>query len=318
MRLATLDKSPPPFFRQGPTALSKLLFFSALAFFLMVSDSRFEFARPLRAGLATALLPVQQVLMVPVRLWQGAVDYAQGLTSALQARDAAQARLASQSERAARAEQSAHDNERLRALLELRPALAVRSLAAEVMYEASDPYSRKIFIDRGSTHGVVEGAPVVSEGGVLGQVTRAYPLNAEVTLLTDQHAAIPVLNARTRQRSAAYGGTAGTMELRFMAANADVQVGDVLHTSGVDGVYPPGLAVARVLAVERRGEAGFARIALKPSAHADGVRHVLVLEPTAAQLPARVEASVAPPERGSRAARAASAAGRMQRERPAP
>ena len=126
---------------------------------------------------------------------------------------------------------------------------------------------------------------------------------AVVTLLIDKDAAIPVLNARTLARSAAFGGAGGgAMELRFMAANADVQVGDELTTSGVDGVYPPGLPVARVTAVERRAESGFARILLAPSASVDGVRHVLVLEPLGRQQPPREEAPAAPPDKAERAA----------------
>jgi rod shape-determining protein MreC len=199
-------------------------------------------------------------------------------------------------ERAARTDQLAQENARLRALLDLRPALTVRALPAEVMYEAADLYSRKVFIDRGLQHGVVLGAPVINEAGVLGQVTRAYTLTAEVTLLADKDAAIPVLNTRTQQRSAAFGaGGAGTggMELRFMSGTADVKVGDVLQTGGLDGVYPPGLPVARVASVERRVESGFARIGLTPAALADGVRHVLVLEPVGLQLPARPESVAA-------------------------
>jgi rod shape-determining protein MreC len=119
-------------------------------------------------------------------------------------------------------------------------------------------------------------------------VTRVFPLSSQVTLLVDKDAAIPVLNARTLARSAAFGGAGGdAMELRYMAANADVKVGDELMTSGVDGIYPPGLSVAKVTAVERRAESGFARILLAPSASADGVRHVLVLEPLGQQLPPR-------------------------------
>jgi rod shape-determining protein MreC len=147
-------------------------------------------------------------------------------------------------------------------------------MAAEVMYEAADPYSRKLFIDRGQTQGVALGAPVINDAGVLGQVTRLYPLTSEVTLLTDKDAAIPVLNTRTQQRSAAFGGVAlasgGAMELRFLSGNADVKPGDTLVTSGLDGVYPPGLPVARVSSVERRAESGFARILLEPAARADG------------------------------------------------
>ena len=220
MPLGTLDRTPPPFFRQGFSARSKLAFFSALAIFLMVADNRFQVVRPARAALATALLPVQRVLAVPVDLWHGSGDYLRSLQQAQAAERQAQERLAALAERTARAEQLAQENVRLRALLELRPAIAVRSLPAEVMYEAADPFSRKVFIDRGATHGVVPGSPVINEAGVLGQVTQVYALNAEVTLLTDKDAAIPVLNTRTQQRSAAFGGGAGGMELRFMSGNA--------------------------------------------------------------------------------------------------
>jgi rod shape-determining protein MreC len=272
----------------------------------MVADTRFEFAKPLRAVVATALLPAQRVLNVPVQLWQGGADYLRGLSGALASEKAAQAQLAQQAEKSARADRLERENTRLRALLELRPMLQVRSIAAEVLYEAADPFSRKLFIDRGDTQGVVLGAPVVGPEGVLGQVTRVFPLSSQVTLLVDKDAAIPVLNARTLARSAAFGGAGGeAMELRYMAANADVKVGDELMTSGVDGIYPPGLSVARVTAVERRAESGFARILLAPSASADGVRHVLVLEPLAQQLPPREPAAApsetpTPPAKGAR------------------
>jgi rod shape-determining protein MreC len=289
MPLGTLDRTPPPFFRQGPSALTKLIFFAALAVFLMVADARFRVVEPLRAALAIVLLPVQRTLAVPIELAEGGAGYLQGLSAAQANERKAREQLVAQAEKVARAELLADENRRLRALLELRPALSVRSQAAEVMYEAADPYSRKVFIDRGQANGIVLGSPVIDEAGVLGQVTRVYALNAEVTLLTDKDAAIPVLNARTQQRSAAFGGGIAGMELRFASANADVQVGDVLQTSGIDGVYPPGLPVAKVTAVERRVESGFARIALAPAAPPDGVRHVLVLEPLSLQLPPRPE-----------------------------
>jgi rod shape-determining protein MreC len=197
-----------------------------------------------------------------------------------------------------RVEQLLQENSRLRALLELRPTLAVRSQPAELLYEAADPYSRKVIIDRGATNNVALGSPVIDEAGVLGQVTRVYLQSSEVTLLTDRDAAIPVLNRRTGARSAAFGSAvapSGLLEMRFMAGNADVQVGDVLTTSGVDGVYPPGLLVATVAGVDRRQDAGFARIVLAPAAVPDGVRHVLVLEPTGLQLPPRPESAASEP-----------------------
>ena len=290
MSIGTFDRTPPPFFRQGPSALTKLILFSALALFLMVADARFTVATQLRALLATVLYYPQQVLLMPVQAWGAAGGYVVGLQRAVAGEEAVRRDLARQAERALRVDQLLAENARLRGLLDLRPGLNVRAQAAQVLYEASDPYSRKVIIDHGATQGIVVASAVINEAGVLGQVTRVYPLSAEVTLLTDKDAAIPVLNMRSQARSAAFGSAAipgGGMEMRFMAGNADVQVGDVLTTSGLDGVYPPGLPVARVTSVDRKLDSGFARIVLAPVAMPDGVRHVMILEPVGLQLPAR-------------------------------
>jgi rod shape-determining protein MreC len=299
MPLGTFDRTPPPFFRQGPSALTKLSFFSALALFLMVADTRFNVTQPLRAIVSTVLHPIERGLLVPVDAWESGSDYFMGLRNALAKEEAARRDLAAQAERALRVEALQVENQRLRGLLDLRPAITVKHQAAQVLYDAPDPFSRKVIIDRGATQGIVAASPVINEAGVLGQVTRVYPLSSEVTLLTDKDAAIPVLNARSQQRSAAFGG-AGGMELRFMAGNSDVQVGDLLTTSGVDGVYPPGLPVAKVVSVERKIDTGFARIALKPTAPTDGVRHVLVLEPIGLQMPPKPEPAPAAPADGAR------------------
>ena len=299
MPVGTLDRTPPPFFRQGPSALSKLVFFAALALFLMVADARFQMVLPLRAAISVALIPMQRVLAVPVDLWRQGQAYLQGLHEAQTGAQAASARLAALAERATRSDQLALENQRLRALLELRPALPVSSFSAELLFEAADPYSRKVFIDRGAQRGLVAGSSVVNEAGVLGQVTRVYPLVSEVTLLVDKDAAIPVINTRTQQRGVAFGGASGgsRLEIRFLSADSDIEAGDALQTSGLDGVYPPGLPVGRVISVARRSESGFARVIVQPAAVAEGVRHVLVLAPTASQMPARpAERSEAGPQ----------------------
>ncbi len=292
MQLGTLDRSPPPFFRQGPTALSKLMLCSALSIFLMVADTRFQLAHAVRNVLAVMIYPIERALLIPLDAWRGGQDYWQCLRQAQSLQSNLLLDMASLAERASRADQLINENAQLRSLLDLRPAMTVRSQAAEVLYEASDAYSRKVFIDRGSSHGVLPGSPVMNAQGVLGQVTRVYPLSAEVTLLTDKDAAIPVINTRTQARSAAFGGEAqllGGLALRFMAANADVQEGDQLNTSGIDAVYPPGLPVAKVASIERKVDSGFASISLMPIAEIDGVRHVLVLQPLNVQLPPRPE-----------------------------
>ena len=306
MPLGTLDRTPPPFFKQGPSALSKLMVFSALALFLMVADARFKITQPLRAAVNTVLYPVQWVAMRPVLLLRGGGTYLESLQDAQTAEAAARVRLAQQSQRAAQVELLTLENDRLRKLLELRARIATASQAAEVLYDAADPYTRKVIIDKGMAQGVQAGSPVVDEAGVLGQVTRVLPLISEVTLVIDRDHAIPVLNTRTGARSVAYGDPTGahggSLELRFMAGNADVQAGDLLSTSGVDGVYPPGLPVARIERVERRADSAFARIYCKPQAVVEGARHVMVLTPVSGQLPPRPAPEDAAPaaRKGSR------------------
>lgn len=297
MPLGTLDRSPPPFFKQGPSALSKLLFFSALSLFLMVADTRFRVTQPVRAVLATALYPVQWLALQPVRAAQGSSEYFTSLSQANASSDEARKKLALQSLRAGQVEQLLQENGRLRKLLDLREQLATSVMAAEVLYDAADPYTRKVIIDKGLTHGVELGSPVLDESGVLGQVTRVHPLVSEVTLVIDRDLAIPVLNVRTGARSVAYGDPAAAasgsgLELRFMGSNSDVLQGDLLTTSGVDGVYPPGLPVARINRIERRAESAFAKIYCAPQALVAGARHVMVVKPVSGQIPPRPQVTV--------------------------
>lgn len=291
MPLGTLDRTPPPFFRQGASALSKLLVFSALSLFLMVADARFNLVVPLRTAVGASLYPLQWAVLQPVRWVEEVVQHFESLQSAQTAQARAQQQLIQQSLRAQQVEQLRLENERLRKLLALPEQLAAQAQAAQVLYDAADPYARKVVIDKGRLHGIELGSPVVDEVGVVGQVTRIYPSLSEVTLVSDPDQAIPVLNTRTGARAVAFGEAQaqGGLELRFMAANADVREGDLLSTSGVDGVYPPGLAVARVSKIERRGESGFAQIACTPLARVEGTMHVMVLRSVSSQVPARPE-----------------------------
>ncbi len=304
MPLGTLDRTPPPFFKQGPSALSKLMVFSALALFLMVADLRFRITQPVRAAVATVLYPVQWLALQPVRALQHGGGYFTALSQARSSEESARAQLALQSLRAGQVEQLGVENTRLRRLLDLRERLAITGMAAQVLYDAPDPYTRKVIIDKGLAQGVDLGSPVLDEAGVLGQVTRVHPFVSEVTLVIDRDLAIPVLNTRTGARSVAYGeptASGGGLELRFMGSNSDVQPGDLLTTSGVDGVYPPGLPVAKIDKIERRAESAFSRIYCTPQAHVFAAFHVMVVKPVADQIPARPadEAAPAPAKKGT-------------------
>jgi rod shape-determining protein MreC len=178
-------------------------------------------------------------------------------------------------------EQLAQENAQLRELLDLRLQFAGPSKATEVLYDTADPYTDRIVVDRGLLAGLVQGSAVIDVGGVVGQVTRVYPLVSEVTLLTDRGQSIPVMNARTGTRHVAIGDPntqGGALELKFVPSGTDIKTGDLLTTSGIDGVYPPGLHVGLVSHIDRRVDSSFARVHATPTAKPRG-RHLLVLMP---------------------------------------
>lgn len=281
MALDSLDRSPPPFFRQGLPAFSKLVLLGLLSLLLMSADHRLGLSRPIRSAISVALAPMQWLALLPQRAGAALQDYFTGVD---EARDAAQqyhTRTIAQAQRLQQAEQLLQENKHLRELLELRNDHTGSAKAVQVLYETADPYSRSIVIDKGALSGIVLGSAVVDVAGVVGQVTRVYPLSSEVTLLTDRDQSIPVLNARTGHRFIAAGDPVtlgGSLELRFVPASADLQDGDLLTTSGIDGVYPAGLQVGRIRQIDRRIDNAFAKVHATPMAQARG-RHMLVLPP---------------------------------------
>jgi len=284
MALESLDRSPPPFFRVGFAPLTKLIFFSALSLLLVFGDKQLQFTKPLRAGLSTLILPMQWLVLQPGEALSAMGTYFQNLEQAQTNLKAAELKVLQQSVRSQQVEQLQIENQNLRQLMGLQSSMAVTSQTAEVLFDVPDPYNQRIVIDRGQLKNVALGSPVIDAGGVVGQVTRVYPLTSEVTLLTDKDQSIPVLNSRTGARNITSGDVlAGQpmIEIKFVPASADVKEGDLLTTSGIDGVYPAGLQVARISHIERRVDISFARIHASPLAELKG-RHVLVLQPSAA------------------------------------
>jgi rod shape-determining protein MreC len=240
---------------------------------------------------------VQWLAMRPQVLAEYSGEYMQARDEAQASERDARQQLLVQARRSGQVEQLALENKQLRELLDLSKRLETKGQAAEVLYDAADPYTRKLIINKGMTDGIKASSPVMDEHGILGQVTHVLPLVSEVTLVTDREHSIPVLNTRTGARGVAYGESGGAplLELRFMATNADIEVGDMLSTSGVDGIYPAGVLIGKVTKVERRAETAFARILCEPVGRVQGARHVMVLDPLSDQLPPRPQIEKAQP-----------------------
>jgi rod shape-determining protein MreC len=211
-------------------------------------------------------------------MFMGAADLAVTSATLRSESDKLRARNLQLSQQANEAAQLNAENTHLRNLLQLSQRMTTQSIPAEIQYDTRDPFTQKVVIGRGSQQGIKDGSPVVNEDGVIGQVTRVFPMQSEVTLLTDKDQAVPVQIVRTGLRSVIYGTPKGdALDLRFVPISADVLAGDELVTSGLDGVYPPGLPVAKVVRVDKQADTAFARVVCQPVAPVRGARDLLVL-----------------------------------------
>ena len=287
-----MEHSPPPFFKRGPAPLVRLFFFGSLSLALLVIDARFRYAEGLRNALAIVAYPLQRAATAPVDFLGAVGAYVSTHAQLVEDNAALRAKALALAQDAQRYQAAEAESAQLRRLIGAAERVEVKTTPAELLYAGRDPYSHKVFIDRGSQHGIKPGSPVADEAGVVGQVTRVHPMVSEVTLVTDRDQAIPVQVVRSGLRAVAFGsGPAGTLELRFMSANAEIQNGDRLVTSGIDGTYPPGLPVATVVRIERDAELSFVRVVCRPAAGVERGRFVLVLSDESARPPRPEEAA---------------------------
>jgi rod shape-determining protein MreC len=282
-----MEYSPPPLFKQGASARFKMMVFACISIALLLADSRMGALSVVRQGAGIILYPLQQAALLPRDAIYGVGSYFSTLSSLQkQVNDLKQQQIAS-SMLMQQAQLHQAENNQLRKLLDAQERVPGKSMLAEILYDARDVFTRKVILNRGTQQGVSLGLPVIDNQGVVGQVTRVFPFTSEVTLLTDKEQAIPVQVLRNGLRSVAYGrGQSGNLDLRFMAPNADVQVGDILITSGIDGVYPAGLAVARVVQVENNATGAFGRVVCQPLAGIERNTQLLILM-SLPQMPAR-------------------------------
>jgi rod shape-determining protein MreC len=281
-----MEHSPPPFFKRGPAPLVRLFFFASMSLALLVLDARFRYADGLRGALALVAYPLQRIATVPIDFGAGLIDYFRIQSSLVEDNEKLRAQALTYARDAQRYQAAHAEAEQLRRLIGANERLEVKAAPAEVLYTGRDPYSHKVFINRGAAQDVRPGSPVADDAGLVGQVTRVHPLVSEVTLITDRDQVTPVQVLRNGLRAVAFGGgISGLLELRFTVTNAEIQVGDRLVTSGIDGTYPAGLPVAAVVRIERDADNSFARVFCQPSAGVDRGRYVLVLTDEAVRPP---------------------------------
>jgi rod shape-determining protein MreC len=273
--MSVVGHTPPPFFKRGPAPLARLTFFVILSVILLVVDLRFHTLEWARLAIATVVWPLQKTAQLPVETAEGIGVYFTRLSTLERENTELRNRELSSANRLLRQDHLEQENKRLRAMLDMKAKQPATGTVADILFAARDPFARRVVIDKGLQQNISAGQAVIDDIGVIGQVTRVFPMTSEVTLLTDKDQSIPVEVARNGLRAVLAGAGAGAMELRFLAANADVQPGDTLVTSGLDGVYLAGLPVAKVVKIDRDQAYTFARIHCEPLAGVE--RHGLVL-----------------------------------------
>lgn len=290
--MSYLPVEPPAFFHRGPSPAVRLVFFGLFSIMLLFLDTRYRYLEQVRQVVAVVLYPLQRAAAVPGEIIADIGEHFASKKALAAENEQLKRRLVEQGAAAQAFASTQQANARLKALLDIRTSVGENAIAVEVLYTGRDAFTQKLFVDKGAEAGLAAGSAVVDADGVVGQVTRLYPFMAEVTLVTDKDHVVPVKIERSGVRAVMAGTGAGRPpELRFMPPSADVRIGDLLVTSGLDGTYPPGLAVARVATLERETGQMFAQITLAPVAGVDRSEQLLVLA-RGAGAPARPDETV--------------------------
>lgn len=273
------------FFIRGPSPLARLVFFGALSIALMVMDSRLHYLVEIRQGFAAMIRPLEVVVSTPIAAVNFVGQYINTQTRLVAENNKLRESALSQALDLQRFRALQTENAHLRELLGAAQASPHTAYLGEIAHTGRDLFARKALLNVGERHNISAGQAVIDQHGVIGQVTRVYPFTSEVTLITSKDLAVPIQVERTGMRAIAFGhGRASAINLPFLPTNVDIQPGDLLITSGIDGIYPAGLPVAKVVEVERNSHSTFARITCTPIAGINTHKQVLIVE-TLEQLP---------------------------------
>lgn len=265
-------------FKRGPTAEFRLFIFVVLSLALMIVDARWRVLDPAREAISVALYPVQRAVMLPRDVVATLSDWSDAASEASTEKEALQRQRIELAQIATHAAQLSTENQQLRRLLSVADMVIQPSVAVEVLYEPPNAFTRTLVFDKGRNSGILPGMPVIDEGGVVGQIVRVTPYTSEAALLTDDKVSIPVQVLRNGLRLIAFGGhPGGKVEVRYLTSDTDIEAGDVLITSGVGGLFPAGLSVARVDEIESDNASGFSKAVATPLSHPERYRHFLVL-----------------------------------------
>ncbi len=269
-----------PIFGRGPSLQLRLFFAVVLSASLMLADSRLGAFSHVRFLLNSLVAPIQYAADLPRSMFDGFYENFNSRQQLMESNRALKRDVLTLKSDLILLDQYREENQRLRKLLGSSFVRDEKKVVTEVMAVDTSPYRHQVVIDKGRVDGVYEGQPVINEKGIVGQVTFVAAHNSRVLLLIDPNNAIPVQNIRNNIRVIASGnGQTDEIQLEHIATSTDIEVGDLLVTSGLGGVYPEGYPVAYVSEVDKDTRREFASIKAKPVVDFDRLRYLLLIWP---------------------------------------
>jgi rod shape-determining protein MreC len=268
----------PAFFVRGASAFSRLVFFCALSISIMAIDARLNYLSQVRQAFIAALHPLEIVANTPGEWTRDIKKYFSAHNQLVQENYALKQQAFEHQVALQRLSTIQAENQHLRSLLNGNIPIQPKAVLGEISHMGRDPFTHVVVVNRGGQHGIKAGQAVVDSKGVIGQVTRVYPFTSEVTLITDKELSIPIQIERNQLRAIAFGEGNNTLDIPYLPTNVDIKVGDKLVTSGIDGIYPAGLAVATVTQILQNPESPFAKIVSTPVAGVSNHLQLLLLE----------------------------------------
>ncbi len=283
----------PAFFVRGANAFSRMVFFCALSIIFMAVDARLNYLSHIRQGFIAALHPLEIIANAPTEWYRDINKYFSVHNELVQENYVLKQQAFEHKVMLQRLSTITAENTHLRSLLNGDIPILPKAILGEISHMGRDPFTRIVVVNRGSQHFVKAGQAVVDSKGVIGQVTRVYPFTSEVTLITDKELSIPIQIERNQLRAIAFGEGNSTLDIPYLPTNVDIKIGDKLVTSGIDGVYPAGLAVATVSQILQGPESPFAKIVCTPVAEVTNHLQLLLLALPEAKADKLIEEDIA-------------------------
>jgi len=268
-------------FNKGPSLLSKFLLISLISIVLMGIDFRFHYLKNIRQTTNVFTKPFHAFLNLPSNLYDFTTQYFSNQSQLIHENEILKLDMDRLKADLQRLDFIDQENDQLKNLLEVKNTHKFKTEAVSIIYSRFDPFNQKIIIDGGQNKNFQAGQPVIDALGLVGQISSVFPETSEVVLLIDKKMSVPIQIQRNGLRAITNGNGQNEMiTLSYLPHSVDVIQGDILKTSGIDTIYPEGLAVAEVIEINNDPQLPFAKIICKPIASIRNHSHLLVVVPS--------------------------------------